>query len=78
MIASAAEEPVTINLIRACFNFGAVNSEQMVKVQNAINEHIKDKINVQINLTDISFDEYTDKVKLSLANNEINLLWTAS
>ena len=75
---TAADGTVTINVTRACFNLPTVNTEQTKKVQDAINEYIKDKINVQINLTDISSGEYTDKVKLSLANNEINLLWTAS
>ena len=77
MIASA-EEPVTINLMRACFNLGTVNTDQTKKVQDAINEYIKDKINVQINLTDIASGEYADKANLALANNEVNLLWTAS
>ena len=36
------------------------------------------KINVQIELTDIGSGEYTEKANLALANNEINLLWTAS
>lgn len=74
----SADEPVTINLTRCCFNLGTINTEQLTKVQDAINEYIKDKINVQINLTEIPSSEYTDKVSLSLANNEINLLWTAS
>ena len=30
------------------------------------------------NLTDIGSGEYTEKANLALANNEINLLWTAS
>lgn len=52
--------------------------EQTKKVEDAINAYIADKIHVQIALTDISSADYTDKVNLSLANNEINLLWTAS
>lgn len=71
-------EPVTINVTRACFNLANPDSEQVQKVQDAINEYIKDKINVQINLTDIGSGEFTDKANLALANNEINLLWTAS
>ena len=71
-------EPVTIKVTRACFNLANPDSEQVKKVQDAINEYIKDKINVQIELTDIGSGEYTDKANLALANNEINLLWTAS
>ena len=71
-------EPVTIKVTRACFNLTNPDSEQVKKVQDAINEYIKDKINVQIELTDIGSGEYTDKANLALANNEINLLWTAS
>lgn len=72
------EEPVTIKITRACFNLGSPDSEQVQKVEDAINEYIADKINVQIELTDIGSGEFTDKANLALANNEINLLWTAS
>lgn len=71
-------DPVTIKITRACFNLANPDSDQVKKVQDAINEYIKDKINVQIELTDIGSGEYTDKANLALANNEINLLWTAS
>ena len=40
-------EPVTIKVTRACFNLANPDSEQVKKVQDAINEYIKDKINVQ-------------------------------
>ena len=75
--ASAEEEPVTINLYRACFNI-VPDSAQVQKVQDAINEYIADKINVQINLTDIASGEYTEKANLALVGHEIDLLWTAS
>lgn len=64
-------EPVTIKVTRACFNLANPDSEQVKKVQDAINEYIKDKINVQIELTDIGSGEYTEKANLALANNEI-------
>ena len=76
--AAPSGEVVTINVTRATFNLGTPDSEQVKKVETAINEYIKDKINVQIVLTEISSNEYTDKANLSLANNEINLLWTAA
>lgn len=71
-------DKVTINVTRATFNLANPDSEQVKKVQDAVNEYIGDKINVQVNLTDIGSGEYTDKANLALANNEINLLWTAS
>ena len=71
-------EVVNINITRATFNLATPDPTQVQKVQDAINEYIKDKINVQITLTDIGSGEYTDKVNLALANNDINLLWTAS
>ena len=76
--AEASGDVVTINVQRNTFNLATPDSAQVQKVQDAINEYIKDKINVQIVLTDIGSGEYIDKANLALANNEINLLWTAS
>ena len=73
-----AEDKVVINLTRCTFNLATPDSAQVKKVEDAINAYIADKINVEIRLTDIGSGEYTDKANLSLANNEINLLWTAS
>ncbi len=70
--------PITINVYRATFNLANPDTEQVKKVQDAINDYIRDKIPVQITLTDIGSGEYTDKANLALNNNEINLLWTAS
>ncbi len=75
---AASGDLVTINVTRNTFNLANPDSEQVQKVEDAINEYIKDKINVQIKLTDIGSGEYIDKANLALANNEINLLWTAS
>ena len=76
--AADSGDKVTINVTRATFNLANPDTEQVKKVQDAVNEYIGDKINVQVNLTDIGSGEYTDKANLALANNEINLLWTAS
>lgn len=76
--AEASGDAVNINITRACFNLATPDSAQVTKVQDAINEYIKDKINVQVTLTDIGSGEYTDKANLALANGEVNLLWTAS
>ena len=75
--ASAEDAPVVVRLTRASFNI-VPDSEQVKKVEDAINAYIADKINVEIRLTDISSGEYTDKVNMSLAAHEIDLLWTAS
>lgn len=75
---TASGDAVNINLTRACFNLATPDSAQVKKVEDAINDYIKDKINVHVTLTDIGSGEYTDKANLALANNEINLLWTAS
>ena len=75
---AASGDVVTINVTRDTFNLANPDSAQVQKVQDAVNEYIADKINVQIVLTDIGNGEYTDKANLALANNEINLLWTAS
>lgn len=69
---------VTINVTRACFNLANPDTAQVQKVQDAINDYIRDKIHVQINLTDVGSGEYSGKTNTSLAANEINLLWTAS
>ena len=75
---TASDGKVNINIYRATYNIGTPDSDQVKKVQDAINDYIADKINVQVTITDIPSGEYTDKANLALANNEINLLWTAS
>jgi len=75
---AASGDVVTINVYRATFNLANPDSEQVKKVEDAINAYIADKINVQITLTDVGSGEYTEKANLALANGEINLLWTAS
>ncbi|MCR5685830.1 MAG: ABC transporter substrate-binding protein [Lachnospiraceae bacterium] len=75
---AATGDVVKINLYRCTFNLANPDNDQVKKVENAINDYIKDKIGVQISLTDISSNEYTEKANLALANKEINLLWTAS
>ena len=77
-LGAIAANATEINVYRCTFNLATPDSEQVQKVQDAINEYIADKIDVKINLTDIGSGEYTDKANLALANNEINLLWTAS
>lgn len=76
---ASAEDKVVINLTRDCFNLGGgTDQAQLKKVQDAINAYIADKINVEVHITEYSSGEYAEKANLALANNEINLLWTAS
>ncbi len=76
--AAASGDKVQISIYRASFNVGSPDSAQVQKIQDAINAYIADKINVEVKITDIPSGEYADKANLALANNEINLLWTAS
>ena len=76
--AAPSGDVVDINVTRATFNLANPDSDQVKKVEDAINAYIVDKINVQIHLTDIGSGEYTEKANLALQNGEINLLWTAS
>ena len=75
---AASGDVVNINIYRASYNVAQPDSAEVKAVQDAINEYIADKINVQVTINDIPSDEYADKANLALANNEINLLWTAS
>ena len=77
-VVAQAEGKTVINVYRCTFNLAQSDEAQVKKVEDAINAYIADKINVEIKLTDISSGEYTEKANLALANNEINLLWTAS
>ncbi|MBO4509965.1 MAG: ABC transporter substrate-binding protein [Lachnospiraceae bacterium] len=71
--------PVKISLYRASFNTQTPDSTQEKKIQDKLNAYLKEKgFNIEIDYHDIGSDEYTDKANLALANNEINLLWTAS
>lgn len=75
---SASGDKVKISIYRATYNLGSPDSAQVQKVEDAINAYIGDKINVEVDINDISSGEYADKTNLALANNEINLMWTAS
>lgn len=74
----ASGDVVTIDITRNSFNVANPDSAQVKKVQDAINEYIKDKINVQITLTDIGSGEFADKANLALQGKEVDLMWTAS
>ena len=73
-----ADGKTKISIYRCTYNLASPDTAQVKKVQDAINDYIGDKINVEIELHDLPSGEYGDKANLALANNEINLLWTAS
>ncbi len=75
---TTADGKTIINLVKCTSNLAAIDSQQVKVVEAAINEYIADKIDVQINLTEYVIGEYNDKCNLSMANNEIHMLWTAS
>jgi putative aldouronate transport system substrate-binding protein len=75
---ASSGEKTKISIYRCTYNLASPDSAQVKKVQDAINEYIADKINVEIVINDLPSGEYKDKANLALANNEINLLWTAS
>jgi len=75
---AASGDKVHINLTRCTFNLANPDTDQVKKVEDAINAYIGDKIGVEISLTDIGSGEYTEKANLALQSGEINLLWTAS
>ena len=68
----ASGDKVNINIYRASYNVAQPDSAEVKAVQDAINEYIADKINVQVTINDIPSGEYADKANLALANNEIN------
>lgn len=76
--AEGNENKAKINIYRASFNIAAPDSAEVQKIQDAINEYIGDKINVEIAINDVGSGEYGDKANLALSNGEINLLWTAN
>lgn len=76
----AADGTVTINITRACFNLtNGPDVAQLDKVEAAINDYLKEKgKKINVNITEYSSGEYTEKANAALANKEINLLWTAA
>ena len=76
--AATTGDLTNINVMRCCFNLATPDQAQVKKVEDAINAYIGDKIGVQISLQDIGSGEYTEKANLAIANNEVNLVWTAS
>ncbi|HHT88170.1 MAG TPA: ABC transporter substrate-binding protein [Clostridiales bacterium] len=71
-------EVVKITVYRPCFNIAQVDEAQLKKVQAAINDYIRDKINVEVEIFDISSGEFPDKCNLALAGGEVDLFWTSN
>lgn len=74
----ASSDMVKITLYRPCFNIAQPDPDQLKKVENAINEYIGSKINVQVEIYDVSSGEYADKCNLALAGGEVHLFWTSN
>ena len=69
---ATAEDKIIINLTRCTFNLATPDSEQVKKVEDAINAYLAENgKNYEIRLTDIGSGEYTDKANLALANNAL-------
>ena len=77
-ISTTDDGKTVIHIVRATNNLSSADDAEVAKVQDEINEYIADKIDVQVKLKEIPAGEYSDKCNLALANNEIDLLWTAS
>ncbi|MBO4505694.1 MAG: hypothetical protein J5728_04640, partial [Lachnospiraceae bacterium] len=75
---AAAADPVKIIVYRPTFNLIKPDEAQVKKVEDAINEYIKDRINVTVEIHDISSGDYVNYANLALADKAVNLLWTAS
>ena len=61
--------PVKINILRDQFNLaGGVDEAQLKKVQDAINEYIKDKIGVEVSIKEVGSGEYAEKAGNSVVN----------
>ncbi len=76
--ASKDDGKTTIKITRVMNNIASPDSEEIKKVQDAVNDYIADKLDVQVEITEYAIGEYADKCNLSLANKEIDMLWTAS
>ncbi len=77
-MAESADEKTLINIYHCTFNIASADSSEVMAIEDAINEYISDKINVEVRLTDIGQGEYDNKTNLAVANGEANLFWTAN
>lgn len=73
-----ANDGTVIVLYRTATTRENIDNEAVLRVQNAINEYIKDKIGIQIVMYDISSSKYVEALSLALNNNDVDLFWTAS
>ena len=71
---------VTINVYRPNFNIeGGSDPAQVKKVEDAVNAYLNERyLGIQVKITEIPTGEYTKEANNALANDQINLLWTAS
>lgn len=77
--ATTTDGVINIRLYRDTFNLGAVDQDQVKKVEKAMNDYMASKgMKITVTLTDIINSEYPEKANLALLGKEVDLLWTAS
>ena len=75
---AASGEKTKITWYRDCFNVPTPDEDQVKAVEKAINEYIADKINVEVELHDISSSEYADKINLAIVSGDADLFFEAN
>ena len=76
--AKASGQKTKITWYRDCFNVPTPDEDQVKAVEKAINEYIDGKIDVEVELHDISSAEYGDKINLAIVGGEADLFFEAN
>ena len=78
--AESTGDIVEISLVRTNYNCNVIDEAQVEKVRVRLNEMLEERgATVRIGkLTEYLSSEYSDKTNLGVANNEYNMMWTAS
>ena len=77
--AAASGDVQKIVVYRAAYNVADPDTDEVTKVQDAINQYLLEKgHNVQVEIHDINNAEYADKANMAWNNGEVNLMWTAN
>ena len=74
-----AETTTRITIYRSNFSFSETDAEQLNKVADALNSYMADKgMDIEVTLMETSSDVYVETAAEAIANEEVNLLWTAA
>lgn len=77
--AAASGDVQKIVVYRAAYNVADPDTDEVTKVQDAINQYLLEKgHNVQVEIHDINNAEYADKANMAWNNGEVNLMWTSN